>query len=583
MGEFSGASRRYVLGVNPGPHDSSAALLRDGELVAMVEQERLSRRRHAFGEGPRDAITACLAHEGIDIGVVDEIAVGWDKPTLHKLEGADSLSEPAFMKELLGVDAPAAAELPRLRFVEHHVAHAASAFYTSGLKEAAILVADGRGESIATTIASGGPGGIEVLRTWGVNQSLGHLYGTAAAWAGLTVWGAGKLMGLAAYGRPRQPVPLAVSDRDYAIVGAPSKDGERPSRLLGSLGASLVDCFEEHNYPFRPGTPADVMAHADFAASIQAGLEEAVLGLARMARRETDHRQLVLGGGIALNCAANGTLIRSGSFDEVWIPPFPNDAGVSLGAALVANHAANPATTPPRLPHALWAPETGEPDDDALAQLSDCEVSRYDDAGLAEAVARHLHEGRLVGWWQGRAEVGHRALGARSILCDPRSRGGLVRTNAAKGREGWRPLAPAVLAEHADALFEGSLPVAADFMLAAWPVRDGARALIPAAVHVDGSTRPQIVRPTQSRFHATIRAFHERTGVPAVINTSFNLAGEPIVLSAADAVRAFLNSDLDVLALGDMIARKRPNEQSAEGGDHRRKVRAEALNPLHRP
>jgi carbamoyltransferase len=543
---------RYVLGVNAGPHDTSAALLRDGEPIAFLEQERLSGNRRAIGESPAGAIAACLAEEDIDLGTVAEIAVGWDVPALAEIEGAH-FDEGMFMAWLLGETGTR--DRPPLRFVSHHVAHAASAFYTSGLKEAAILVVDGRGESVATTMASGSPGGIEIVETWGVHHSLGHLYGCAAAWAGLSIWGAGKLMGLAAYGTPSQPVPLAPSAGGYTIAGAPSADSPVASQLA-QLRMGLMDGFRRQNFPFGSGDPAEAMAHADFAASIQCALEGVLLHLAARARRETGHSNLVLAGGVGLNCAANGKLIRSDIFDEVWIPPIPHDAGVSLGAALVADRAGRgSSTTPARLPHAFWAPATERPDADAVADLlPGVEVNGHSESELAEVVARHLDEGKLVGWWQGRAEIGQRALGARSILCDPRKRQALVRANTVKGRESWRPLAPAVLTEHAGSVFGGLLPAAADFMLTAWPVREAARSQLPAAVHVDGSARPQVVRPEQARYHDLIRAFHERTGVPAVINTSFNLAGKPIVLSAEDAIDTFLQSDLDVLVLDDLVA-----------------------------
>jgi carbamoyltransferase len=574
-----GVSPRYVLGVHPGLHDCAAALLRDGELVAMVEQERLSRNRRALREPPSDAIGACLDQEGIELGAVVEIAIGWDVPAVLSAMGAGPFDEREFAKWLVGDRGTSGQSLPPLRYVEHHIAHAASGFYTSGFEEAAILVVDGRGETVATSVATGGPGGIEILRTWGTDLSLGHLYGSAASWAGLTKWDAGKLMGLASYGEACQPVPLAASaSSGYTIANAPPADSP-VSTHLDQLEERMHDSFRTHNYPFGRGSPADVMAYANFAASIQGALEDVLLQLGRLARSESGHRNLVLTGGVALNCTANGALIRSGMFNDVWIPPFPYDAGVSFGAALVADRAIRgTAPTPPRLPHAFWAPNTGGVDAGVSSELSDCEIDRLGEADLAETVARHIEDGKLVGWWQGRAEVGQRALGARSILCDPRERRSLVRANHVKGREGWRPLAPAVLADHAGALFDDPLPAAADFMLAAWPVREQAWLQVPAAVHVDGSARPQVVRPQQSRYHAVIQAFHERTGVPAVINTSFNLAGEPIVLSPFDAVDTFLRSDLDVLVLDDLIAVKAPGQEPRVSTRTRRPQPAEA-NP----
>ena len=543
----------------------------------MLEQERLSRRKHAFSESPEPAIKACLAHEGIDLSAVDEIAVGWDVPALMEIE-SNSFDESEFSRWLLGTSATSVQRIPPLRYVNHHLAHAASAFYTSGKSKAAILVVDGRGEAVATTLANGGPSGIEVVKTWGTNLSLGHLYGWAAEWAGLTMWGTGKLMGLAAYGSACQPVPLGVVPGGYLITDSPPADASVPHHFV-QLRSRLRNSFRTKNYPFGPGHPSDVMAHADFAASIQGGLESVLLALAELARRETGQTNLVLAGGVALNCSANGSLIRSHIFDDVWIPPFPHDAGVSLGAAFIADRAVNHSrTTPPRLRDAFWAPSVDICDQDAFELLAEYETSRYGDTQLHEIVAQHLEEGRLVGWWQGRGEVGQRALGGRSVLCDPRKREMLVKTNLVKGREVWRPLAPAVLAEHTDRIFDDPLTAASDFMLAAWPVRESARTLLPAAVHVDGSARPQVVRQDQSRYHGVINAFYERTGVPAVINTSFNLAGEPIVLSARDAISTFLRSDLDVLVVGDLIAVK-PRSKTRGAGATRQRLESLKFTP----
>jgi len=566
----------YILGVNGGPHDGSAALLRDGTLVAMLEQERLNRQRYAFRCSPSGAIAACLAEEGIGLDAVSEIAVGWDVPVLMDVDGR-TFDERQFIDWMLGPLTASARQLPRVRYVDHHLAHAASAFYASGLARAAILVVDGRGETAATTLAVGRPDGIEVVRSWGTHLSLGHFYGWAAEWAGLTMWDAGKFMGLAAYGNATQHTPLSVAHDGYAFVDGPPA-GTAPGHFL-QLRSHLRDSFRHRNHPDGPGRPADVMAYADFAASMQKALEGALLALARMARAETGEASLVMAGGVALNCTANGLLIRSNIFDEVWIPPFAYDAGVSAGAAYVADRASN-GPRPPSAPltHAFLAPATEIHDGDIASQLSECDVDSYQDGQLHEVVARHLADGRLVGWWQGRGEVGQRALGARSILCDPRRREHLVRANIVKGREVWRPLAPAVLAEHAGELFADRLNATSDFMLSAWPVREDMRARLSAAVHVDGSARPQIVRQGQPRYHGVIRAFHERTGVPAVINTSFNLAGEPIVHSADDAISTFLRSELDVLVLDNVVAVKR-NRDGKPPSPPRRQVEDQQVSP----
>jgi carbamoyltransferase len=554
------ADCQYVLGVNGGPHDGSAALLRDGELVSMIEQERLSRNRHAFGESPRDAIAACLDEAGIELRQLREIAIGWDVPKLAETEGVN-FDHDEFERWLLG--APRREPRPPIRFVAHHLAHAASAFYTSGFDSAAILVLDGRGERVATTLAAGGPGGIEILRTWGTHLSLGHLYGWAAEWAGLTMWGTGKLMGLAAYGTPSQPSPLSCTEDGYEIVNAPPP-GALPQDHFLQLRSRARSHFRALNYPFEQCAGGDVMAYAPFAASIQDGLEQVLLHLATVALRHTGLEKLVLAGGVGLNCSANGKLARAGIARDLWIPPFPHDAGVSVGAAFIADRLRHPVRRARRLRHARLAPRAPDVDLRRSPELAACVIRRLEGTRLAEEVAEYLERGLVVGWFEGRAEVGQRALGARSLLCDPRRRGALEHLNAVKGREVWRPLAPAVMAEHADRLFEGPLPSAADFMLVAWPVRAQARQLIPAAVHVDGSARPQLVRRADGDYYRLIDAFRVRTGVPAVINTSFNLAGEPIVYSPHDAVSAFVRSELDVLVVDGQVAVKRTSLDSKQ-------------------
>jgi carbamoyltransferase len=559
-----------VLGVNTGPHDGSAALLRNGRLVAMVEQERLSRNRYARGESPRNAIDACLAHAGIELADVERIAVGWDVPRLCDIEGV-AYDERAFRTWMTGdvhLGVP-------IQFVGHHVAHAASAFYTSGWTTAAILVMDGRGEDVATTLAVGGPDGIETIRTWGIGASLGHAYGWAADWAGLTHWGAGKLMGLAAYGRPGRPVPLRATADGYTVdlpvAGVPDRQQFMVTR------SRLRQHFRQEHYPFSPATEGDVLAYADFAAAMQHGLEDALLSLARLAHAETGLNRLAMAGGVALNCTANGKILSSGTFDEVWVPPVPHDAGVSLGAALVVDRAIRGARTPPpRLPHAFWGPDTPDPDAGLLDRLDNFQVDHYHADDIPGAVAQALVDGMIVAWWQGRAEVGQRALGARSILCDPRDRRAIVRLNRLKGRELWRPAAPAVPAEAFGDFVECPPGPLADFMLGAWPVRSSARRRIPAAVHADGSARPQSVHPRQASFHALIREFGDRTGVPAVVNTSFNIAGEPIVFDCVDALDTLLRSDLDLLVMDDLVIRR---HRAPSGGKPDRVDRALSFTP----
>jgi carbamoyltransferase len=547
-----------ILGVNTGPHDGSAALLQDGVLLVMIEEERLSRHKRAVGESPARAALACLDAVGAKLDDVDEVAVGWNVPLLAQ-RGERQFNVKRFRQWLFPEDLFPGAEIPPFRFVPHHIAHAASAFWTSGAEDAAIIVMDGMGEAEATTIAVGASSEIKLLSQWDTLRSLGFFYEYAAEWAGLSSWEPGKLMGLAAYGQPDQPPPIVCTTEGYDVANRPGMPGPDQSNY-SYLRSILCESFNLHNYPYGPGTRNEPMAHAHFAASIQRTLETVVMKLVEIARESTQAEQLVLAGGVALNCTMNGLISRSSGFSDVYIPPVPHDAGVSLGAALVAFQDRGISVPTLRLKHAFWGPE--QPRSEVTSALRDAgltgiRLSRHE---MAARVAEELVAGRMVGWWQGRSEVGQRALGARSILCDPRTRRNLAHLNMLKGREVWRPLAPSVLDDSVRRVFGRELPSSADFMLSAWPVTAEAQRLIPAAVHVDGSARPQVVRKeTTPRFWEVIDAFRQSTGVPAVINTSFNLAGEPNVQTAADAISTFIRGGLDVLAIDDILVRNQPD------------------------
>lgn len=549
----------FVLGVNVGYHDSSAALLDGGGLSVMVEQERVSRRKRAICESPAGAIRACLDSARVDLADLSALAVGWDVPRLAVVEGVD-FDEAKFLAWLLpeALFGPGARmRLPARHYYPHHLAHAASAMWTSGLPDAAILVMDGRGEEQSTSILHGTEAGLAMQSTWDTDFSLGNYYGFATEWAGMSYADAGKLMGLAAYGQPSEQVPLRPTGAGYEIAGFHGR-ARRISDQFFELRDHVRREFDARCYPFRAGSGQEPMAYAGFAASVQRSLEEVVWELSTSARQDLGTDRLAIAGGVGLNCTLNGRLIASGAFSQLHVPPFPHDVGVSVGAALLAARALGQGPTPARLEHAYWGPEPECPEElVAAVRRAGLRAVRLDDEQLVDAVAGRLADGALVGWWQGRAEVGPRALGARSILCDPRDRHNVFRVNSVKGREMWRPLAPSVLAGHAAPFFGGPLPAAADFMLAACTVDSAARQLVPAVVHVDGSARPQAVRKeTNPRFWRLIDAFRQLTGVPMVLNTSFNLAGEPIVFTAADAVDTFRRSELDALALGDFLIEK---------------------------
>jgi predicted NodU family carbamoyl transferase len=553
-------SARYVLGVNIGFHDSSAALLADGALVALVEQERVSRRKHAVGQPPAEAIAECLRIADITASDVDTLAIGWDFRTIPL--GRNRRFTTEGLQGMLFPDQPDLA-MPEVRWVPHHVAHAASAAFSCAVDESAVLVIDGAGETQATSIGRAAGGAVEIMREWPVEQSLGFYYNAAAEWAGLGYWGTGKLMGLAAYGRP-QPgaAPIRVVPGGYELIRAEREvpvSGRRAA-TLGPLMAYYPAVAEglkpgfARLFPYAVRKGEEPIAYADFAATIQQGLEEAVLELVAELRRRVDAPVLTIAGGVAMNCTMIGQIVRSGLYDRVYVPPVPTDAGVSLGAALVAARERG-AFQPTTIDHAYWGP--GFTDDDAQRAAAEAGLvhRRPGPDELARSVAGRIADGHIIGWARGRGEIGQRALGNRSILADPRDRRSLERLNVVKGREMWRPVAPSILAEHVGQLIDGRVDDPSRFMLAAATVRADARLRVPAVTHVDGSARPQTVyRDTNPGYWALIDAFRGLTGVPAVVNTSFNLAGEPIVNSAADAVSTFVRAkEIDLLVLNDAI------------------------------
>lgn len=567
---------RVVLGVNSGTHDGSAALTIDDEIVCMVESERLVRNKHAFDHSPAHAINTCLRQAGLGWDELDHVAIGWDVPRFMAARGVEYRTN-SFLQWLRDPNADADAVFrggsgpvepldegahPPISFVAHHEAHAASGFFRSGLPEAAVIVADGTGELDSVSIWHGRDNALTRLVSWPNRHSLGRYYGIAAEWSGLDYWDAGKFMGLAAYGRAEHFTPLIVTEdgfafRDQNLVNFPLEQSG-PDRSATWLRPRLYDFFAKHSYPFDRGRGDEVMAYIDFAASIQASLEAALLALARLAVAMSGCNAIVLTGGVACNCSANGFLLEQPEFSEVVVPPYPHDAGVSLGAA-DAYRASTSDCALPLLAEAVTTAALGPTwsvveSSFAPAVRAGCHVERVSSTHLAESVAERIADNAIVCWFQGRAEVGQRALGQRSILCDPRRRANLAKLNELKGRENWRPLAPSVHIDGWSLLFDAPPAPPHKFMLAATTVKFGWRSRIPAVVHIDGSARPQLVDPrNQPLFAGLIAEFWRITGVPAVLNTSFNLAGEPIVHSVADAVDTFVRSRFDVLVVESWV------------------------------
>lgn len=577
-----------ILGISAHYHDSAAALVVDGVPVCAIQEERLSRRKNDAGF-PLAAIEWCLDDAGLQPGDLDAV-VFYEKPML-KVERilVSALrafprswrSFPQAMKNTLGekawVKGIIASRLGvpgrKILFAEHHQSHAAATFLTAPTDEAAILTADGVGEWATLSVGRGlkradGACAIELVRELRFPHSLGMLYSAFTAFLGFEVnEGEYKVMGLASYGTPRFDEQVRAMVR-WTADGAFALDMsyfDFHASARRAYSSRFVEVFGPPRAPHEPIDPAtpEGARWADLAASVQRVLEDVLVDLTRALRRETGLADLCLGGGVALNGCANARILRDSGFERVFVPPAPGDAGCALGAALYADriHFRRPHRPVPD--HASWGSAVDPLALERLAREDGLRVERAaDDRALLESVAGALASGRIVGWMDGRCELGPRALGHRSILAAPDRAETRDRLNReVKYREEFRPFAPAVPIEQADRYFE--LPRGGArlcrFMSGVFPVRPEWRARLAAVTHVDGTARVQAVDPEVSpRFHALLLAYGARTGVPVLLNTSFNLAGEPIANSAAEGYSTFRRSGLDLLVAGRcVVARER--------------------------
>ncbi len=557
----------HVLGFNA-THDAAAVLLRDGVPVAAVEEERLSRVKHHFGM-PEQAVERVLGEAGIGIDGVDHVAFYMDARLWLAFFGAHFAlnlpfsaaylgREPALWKSFLGVERRFRARFGYrgpFHHVEHHAAHAASAFYPSGFEEAAVLTVDGAGERVTTLLGRMAPGRLERLRQEVYPKSLGKVWEAVTEWLGFRPQsGEGKTMGLAPHGRP------ALRDRFRAVLRPEGEDSfhldlswfDWPRGRTPFYGPRFVEEFGPPRAPEGPIEPR----HEDVAFALQAATEEVMLHLARALRRRTGLPRLVMAGGVALNAPANARIVAEAGFDEVFLQPAAGDNGACLGAALEVHHRLAGAAAPRwRMEDAFLGPDLSE--EEAAAALRGAGLEAGRPADLEAAAADLLAADAVIGWCRGRMEFGPRALGHRSVLANPRTVATRERVNrVVKKREPFRPLAPSCRLEDAASLVEGARP--SPYMLLTFPVRPEMRVRVPAVVHADGSARLQTVTAREEpSFHRLLGEFARRAGVPCLLNTSFNRRGEPVVASAADAVRSFLDMDLDALVLGPFLARRR--------------------------
>jgi carbamoyltransferase len=547
-------------------HDSSACIARDGEVLFAVAEERLSRVKHD-ARFPVLSIQACLDFASVQPGDVDFICQGWSRPRapfLHDLRNfATGRQSPNFRAVLNSTRSFLSMWHQRggenrfrqsfnnskaeFRFVDHHLAHAISAYAYSGFDDAAVLVLDGRGAWEATSLWHGRDGRLEHKWTIPWPNSLGLFYAKFTQYLGFTPYSdEWKVMGLAPYGAPGVDLSefIRLNENPYRVA----------TKLLIAKDSAPLEAIEARLGPGRVPESELETRHRNLAFAVQDMCEQAMMTLAKTAIAQTGSRNLCLAGGVALNSKANGKIHASGILDGIFVQPAASDDGVCLGAVL-APHFDNGAKLPVRkMRHAYLGNECSNAEIEKALETYKIRATHVDDP--AKAAAEMLANGKILGWVQGRMEFGPRALGSRSILADPRDPEMTAKVNnAVKFREWWRPFAPSMLSETAGEYIESATD--SPFMILTAQVRPEKRKVIPAVTHVDGSARPQTVeRDVNPLYWRLIHEFGQRTGVPVIMNTSFNLRGEPIVSSPTDAIRTFYSSGMDALIIGNFVVAK---------------------------
>ena len=598
-----------ILGISAYYHDSAAALVVDGRIAAAAQEERFTRKKHDAGF-PRHAVEYCLAEGGLGLGELDAL-VFYDKPFLkfERLLGTYVafapkgfrsfetamplwLREKLFQKDLLRKELKAYDKdfdwQNKLKFAEHHVSHAASAFFPSPFEEAAVLTMDGVGEWATTSLAIGKGNSLEVIKEIHFPHSLGLLYSAFTYYTGFKVnSGEYKVMGLAPYGEPKYKDLILEKIVDVKPDGSFHLNQSYFNYATGltMTNAKFAALFGQ---PVRRREGDRLTQfHMDIAASVQAVTEEIVLRLTRSIAEETGQKNLCLAGGVALNCVANGHVLRDGAFDNVWVQPASGDAGGAVGAALAyafMEQGLERTVTPGKdaMQGSYLGPMFAQADIEARLTAVGARFEVLPDADLTDRAAQALADEQAVGWMNGRMEFGPRALGGRSILGDPRSPTMQKTLNLkVKYRESFRPFAPSVLAEDVSDWFE--IDRESPYMLMVAPVKEGLRremtadeqalfgidklnvprSAIPAVTHVDYSARIQTVHAdTNPRYHALISRFKQKTGCPVVVNTSFNVRGEPIVCTPEDAFRCFMGTELDLLVVGNCLLKKADQDEA---------------------
>jgi carbamoyltransferase len=591
-----------ILGLSAFYHDSAAALVEDGRIVAAAQEERFTRKKHD-SDFPSHAIEYCLGAARVGLSEVDYVAF-YDKPFLKferlletyvafapkgfasfKMAIPVWLREKLFQKDLLRRELQVfAAEFDwvnKLLFAEHHQSHAASAFFPSPFEDAVVLTMDGVGEWATTSVGLGRGNDLAMIKEIHFPHSLGLLYSAFTYYTGFKVnSGEYKVMGLAPYGEPKYAQTILDNLLDLKADGSFRLD---QSYFEYCTGLRMTNGKFDALFGGQARSPEERLTqrHMDLAASVQAVLEETVLRLTRSLAAETGSKNLCLAGGVALNCVANGKVLRDCAFENIWVQPAAGDAGGALGAALCAYHVHKDqprqvSGTLDAMAGSYLGPAFAQADIERCLTAAGAIFTVLDNEEIVEKTAEELADGKAIGWFNGRMEFGPRALGARSILADPRSPIMQKTLNLkVKFRESFRPFAPSVLREDVADWFEMDsdspymlmvADVLAKHRRSMTPAEDALfgidklnvpRSVIPAVTHVDYSARVQTVhKETNPRYHAVLSAFKKRTGCPVLVNTSFNVRGEPIVCTPEDAFRCFMGTEIEVLVVGNCFLRK---------------------------
>ena len=541
-----------ILGINGWTergHDGGASLLVDGKLKFAIEEERLIGIRHAYDRVPYESINMICNNENISIDDIDKIAIGWDYPNLWKMFGAEFINKEKMSEVLFGTEKYA----DKIVYVEHHIAHAASAFYPSGFDRALVLVIDGQGEKIATSVFLGDVNNIGLKKIYETPISLGYFYAAITEHIGFFSGQEGKTMGLASYGKPiyidelRKIINVDDKGQIHCIFNVTKKSKDEENETIGIWKGLLSNIIPSRNGKIEKITE-DIIPYANLASSAQKLLEEILIKIVTYNCSKYGLNNIAIAGGVGLNCAASGILSELPFVDKIFTQPAANDGGISLGAAIAV------ARNNDENKNFEMIPYQGN-------EFSDYEILNFlnnnnylfkKSENLSKEIATLIAQGKIIANFQGRLEFGPRALGNRSILADPRKEEMLYRLNTLKGREVWRPLAPAVLYEEQMNFFSSSQ--FSPYMTINCRVLEHVQNELQAVTHIDGTARVQSVSESYNKlFYSIIKEFYKITGIPVVINTSFNIKGEPIVNTPKKAIESAIAMNLDYLVMGNYI------------------------------